>query len=344
MQNLKNFYNSHTQTIKLAATYLLVIMFLSFVFSLALYNASTRNLGRQKPPRSILGRAETKREFEELLEARDQEIRNSVASSLVVLNLAMLVFGAGVSWLLARSALGPIEEIMDKQTQFVSDASHEIRTPLTVLQTTNEVALRNKKLKVSEARDVLSENLEEISKMRILSDSLLGLLGSKNSVQISEVDVVKAAKNSVGKFKKQAEAKKIKLTANSLEQKFYAKTDQTKLEQILNIFLDNAIKYSGQNTEVSVSILDLKKSLQISVADQGPGIDSSERELIFERLYRADSSRNSEGFGLGLAIAKQAAESIHAEISIASNQPQGSVFSIKLPKSWTLNKQNKLLY
>ena len=92
---------------------------------------------------------------------------------LIIVNVTALLAGGVLSYILARRTLQPIEDNMAAQSQFVADTSHELRTPLTTLKATNEVALRQPKLSVQEARHILTQNIEEVTRLQELSDNLL---------------------------------------------------------------------------------------------------------------------------------------------------------------------------
>lgn len=159
----------------LALSYLAVIMTLSLVFSVIIYIITAVQLNRPLPPgeHSQQPPELAERQFNRRLERRNSETRGSVVMSLIVLNGVMLLVGYWLSLLLARRTLEPIERAMRAQVQFVSDASHELRTPLTALMTTNEVALRKKTLDEKKARAVFQRNIDEVEKLRELTDNLL---------------------------------------------------------------------------------------------------------------------------------------------------------------------------
>lgn len=106
------------------------------------------------------------------------------------------------------------------------------------------------------------------------------------------------------------------------------------MTELFVIFLDNAIKYSGQETRVSLSSNKTDGHVLIYVQDQGPGINKDDIEHIFERFYRTDYSRakvNAPGYGLGLAIAKQIVSDHHGSIDVVSKINRGTTFIIRLP-------------
>lgn len=99
------------------------------------------------------------------------------------------------------------------------------------------------------------------------------------------------------------------------------------------ILLDNAIKYSPEDSEIDFQLWQGKQEVTISVADQGIGVADKDKEKIFDRFYRVDKarSRSSGGLGLGLSLAKAIVEHHHGKIWVEDNKKQGSIFKVKLP-------------
>ena len=165
---------------RLALSYLAVIMTLSLVFSVIIYAVTSTQLNRELPPDDhIKQSADIEYQFHHRLERRDNETREMVVISLIALNGVMLAFGYWLSLVLARRTLAPIERSIEQQAQFVSNASHELRTPLAALLLSNEIAMRKRVLTDEKARQVLSQNVEEIKKLTNLSNSLLDLAKSE---------------------------------------------------------------------------------------------------------------------------------------------------------------------
>lgn len=328
-------------TLRLAGTYLAIIMLMSLGFSFVFYNTSARQLDRQVPaginniyqqtqPRDL---PQVSDQIERYLRARADEGRAELLAKLVLVNLITLIVGAGVSYLLARQSLRPIEEAMDVQTRFVSDASHELRTPLTALQLTNEVALRKPKLSSKESRELIEHNLSEATKLKALSDGLLGLLKQDGQMfDMTSVSLQSVAAESMNRIAPVALAKDI--AVHDSVPNIMVKSEESALTQVLTILLDNAVKYSHANSDVHLEAKAKGKVAYLTVRDRGVGIKASEIPHIFERFYRADTSRSRqhvEGYGLGLSIARKLTDQLGADISVKSEPQKGSAFTIKLP-------------
>lgn len=313
---------------RLALSYLAVIMTLSLVFSVIIYIITAVQLNRplppgehnQQPPELV------ERQFSRRLEQRNRETRGSVIVSLIVLNGVMLLIGYWLSVLLARRTLAPIERAMRAQVQFVSDASHELRTPLTALMTTNEVALRKKTLDEKKARAVFQRNIDEVEKLRELTDNLLQLTQVDNQqIEKQAVDMAELIRDTVDRYQPVADKKQLALDMQVVSVTHVVAV--AAVTQILGTLIDNAIKYSPPGSTVVIRL----DGQTLSVVDQGIGIAKQDQAKIFDRFYRSDEARtrgHNSGYGLGLAIAKAVADKNGYQLSVKSEAGQGSTFSL----------------
>jgi len=332
----------HSTRLKLTSWYLLIIIFISIVFSVVIYVDVNRELVRFENFQRI--RQERMREdFGELklppmsLAVDMQLIREARArliASLAILN-ACIFAGSGVAgYFLAGRTLKPIKEMLDDQSRFVGDASHELKTPLTSLRSEIEVHLRSKKSTLKEANQILKSNLEEVMRLQSLTDSLMeltsfestGLRASFEKVLLS--DILMEAIRSVEPL---AKAKKITIVNRAGKMKIMG--NEGSLVRLFTILLDNAIKYSTRSKKVTLTSGILDEVMYVKVTDQGIGIDSSEIDKVFNRFYRIDKSRNSltvPGYGLGLSIAREITQRHGGNISVKSSN-KGSVFTVEFP-------------
>lgn len=330
-----------TATARLALSYLAIIMLMSLGFSFVFYNTSYRALGRQLPPpnafelRARNGTFGNTQSIDEFLRERIDEGRRELALRLIGLNVLILVGGSFVSYYLARRTLRPIEENMEAQNQFVSDASHELRTPLTALQITNEVALRKSKVSSNEAKDIFRHNINEVTKLRQLTDSLLNLAKTDGGVpDFASIDISDVVSDALNKVVNIALEKEI--TVDDKVPKIAIKGNKDCLSQAVAVILDNAIKYSPAKSSIQVTARQDAKYALLSVKDEGIGIKAVHLPHIFDRFYRADSSRSRhtvEGFGIGLALAKKIVEQHNGRIIAVSTPSKGSTFTLRLPLS-----------
>ena len=313
---------------RLALSYLAVIMTLSLVFSVIIYAITSVQLDRPLPPgeRAQQPPELIERQFSRRLEQRNRETRGSVIMSLVVLNGVMLLVGYWLSLLLARRTLEPIERSIEQQAQFVSDASHELRTPLTALMTTNEVALRKKTLDDKKVRVVFQRNIDEVEKLRELTDNLLRLTQVDNQqIEKQAIDMAKFVRDTVDRYQPVANKKQVALDVQVPSVTHVVAV--AAVTQILGTLIDNAIKYSPPGSTVVIRL----DGQTLSVVDQGIGIAKQDQAKIFDRFYRSDEARtrgHGSGYGLGLAIAKSVADKNGYQLSVKSELGQGSTFSL----------------
>jgi len=327
----------HSAALKLTVWYLAIVMAISFVFSMSLYHVSStdleRNVNRQVGYfNNILG-PDDAQNYRLIRDRQLDEDLNHLKANLLLFNLLVLVSGGLASYMLARRTLQPLEAALESQSRFASDASHELRTPLTVIQTENEVALRNKNLTKQEALSLLKSNLEEVGKLKTLSEGLLSLAQANGKISDPQpVPLKPLAGLAIERHSAEAAAKRIKV-ANKVGRQL-ALGDRQSLLELISLFLDNAIKYNPSKTAVNISSKTAKDYVELSIEDNGAGIEAKDLPRIFERFYRPDNSRARHGpggYGLGLAIAKKIAEAHGGYIEVKSTVGKGTTFRIFLP-------------
>lgn len=327
----------HSAALKLTAWYLSLIMIVSIGCSLAIYQLSRdqliNNTRRQVYFFNDVLEPSDFRSFSQLRQRQLEQGLNRLKGNLVFFNTLVLIGGGAAAYALARRTLRPIENSLAAQTRFTGDASHELRTPLTAMQTEIEVALRDKSLTKKDAVELLQSNLEEVAKLKALSEGLLRLASSDTRKPDHKVDLASAAEAAADKWRKAASTKRVELKTE-LNPAFIAGDEQA-LHDMASILIDNAIKYSKEKGgTVSVRTYQDGKESFLEVSDSGQGIEASELPRIFERFYRSDSSRSKlrvQGYGLGLSIAKQIVELHQGSIEVKSSLGKGSVFIVRLP-------------
>lgn len=262
------------------------------------------------------------------------QARQRVLLILIYANGAILIFSGLAGYFLAGRTLAPIEKAMEEQKRFVADASHELKTPLTALQTSIEVALRNKKIRLAGSKKVLKESLEDIDGLKRLTNSLLSLAKyqADNNFTFEKVSIKKLVDNAYKKVEPVAKENKVKVNIDAKDFKISANKES--VEKLITILLDNAVKYTKKGGKVSVSVRRNKKHLIIKVTDTGIGIAKKDIPHIYERFYRVNTSRSKvdvAGFGLGLSMAKKIVEMHKGKIDVKSSPGKGSTFTIRLP-------------
>jgi signal transduction histidine kinase len=315
-------------------------MALSIGFSVAIYNISVREIVRSTPqglsfkPIAVVqgpNGLDIKTFRDEWLAAS----QSALLGKLVWLNIGTLVVGAAVSYALARRTLKPIEEAFIAQGRFTADASHELRTPLTAMRTSLEVGLRNPKMTLKDSKQLMRGTLDEIQKLSTLANGLLKLTRSDGQeMPKDEVDISIVLEESKHQLQLAADNKHITITTIPAEGPILVAGDAISLKELVVILLDNAIKYSDEQTMITLSAVEQGKQAVITVEDQGQGIKASDIPHIFDRFYRADTSRSRdhiEGYGLGLPIAQSIAQAHGGTISVKSTPSDGSTFIVSLP-------------
>jgi two-component system sensor histidine kinase CiaH len=323
-------------TARLAVSYLAIIMVLSIGFSIVFYYTSAQELGRQLPPPSLLtGGVDINPVpgYGQFFQARIDEGRHALLIRLMLLNGLACIGGALLSYYLARRTLRPIEDAMEAQSRFVTDASHELRTPLTAVLASNEVALRKPSLTLADTKGIIKSNMEEMAKLKGLSDGLLGLAKQDKPARVGPpVSLQDIAGDGMNHILKAAQAKQIAVEDSVPNVR--VRGDRQSLTQAVVILLDNAIKYSPPSSTIQLEGYQKDRHGYISVRDEGSGISPIDLPHIFDRFYRADASRarsESNGYGIGLSIAKKIAEQYHGKIIASSTLDRGSTFTLELP-------------
>ena len=304
----------HSARINLTAWYLLIILIISLLFSMAIYRESEHELGRIERRQRVWSErinGESSRSYRpDLLEPiQIQDIRNRIISTLILVNGIILIFSGGLGYFLAGKTLKPIQEMVDEQNQFISDASHELRTPLTALKSAMEVFLRDKKLLLSDAKILVTQNIEDVNKLQFLSDGLLQLTQYQKPnghTKMQTALLSNVIREAIRKIQPLAKRKTITIEFSTSD--YTIKGDEYVLTDLLVILLDNAVKYSHKGSKVVINVKKADSTIAVSVRDEGIGIEKKDFPHIFDRFYRADSARSKTktgGYGLGLSITKK---------------------------------------
>lgn len=319
-------------TFKLTTWYLAILIAISLLFSVIIYAIASTEIGTrigylQRDSR-IFRVHQT--QLEDFRDIQVHKAEANLITSLIITNLGIWIIGGVGSYYLAKRSLKPIEEAHEAQSRFVSDASHELRTPLASMKTEIEVALQGPPLSKQELQDVLTSNLEEVNKLTDLSRVLLQLsrLDHENipKEKIALTTLIQAVTK---RFEKTSA--RIQLT-NSKKHTIIA--NPSSIEELLTILLDNALKYSPERSPVSITIISEKHMAGFAIVNQGEGIPPAVLPHIFDRFYRADTSRTGgtkTGHGLGLALAKKIVELNNGDLTVSSAPGQETTFRVLLP-------------
>jgi heavy metal sensor kinase len=237
-----------------------------------------------------------------------------------------------------NSLLDRIAAYLDTKRDFLANAAHELRTPLAAIRSSVEVALSGDRSS-DEYEELLVDVIEECEALEALVNQLL-LLSETESVlptsKFAVVDLSELTAKSVDMFAGVADVRGVDLQAGVLS-RAPVRGNPTHLRQVLNNLIDNAVKYTpaGGSVRVDVRVDRGGQQVLLTVADTGQGISPEEQRHIFERFYRAESSRSRTpgvgGTGLGLSICQSVVHIHGGEISFQSEPDRGATFTVTLP-------------
>ena len=253
--------------------------------------------------------------------------------SAVIISIIVSIL---MSYFLSKNTIRPIAENMRKHTEFIQNASHELRTPLTIIQAKQELMLSDPDAKVEDKIEDISITLEETKRLTKLTKDLLTLTRADNkslSVQKEETNIDEFLSNIIKNYTELAEMQEKNIKTN-LNYNKEIKIDRTKINQLMVILIDNAIKYTEEGDSIEISTFLKDGKCIIEVKDTGIGVSEEGLTRIFERFYRDDKARNREtgGTGLGLSIASTIVKAHGGNIKASHNTPKGTIFTIKLPR------------
>lgn len=343
--------------LRLTLGYLTIIMAISLLFSVLVYQVSNHEVGRglrrgfdvvvqgpgtvgtdDGPVTRVAPLPGGVANFETFREEQLESASHRLQVELGLLNVFMFAGGAAASYWLARRHIDPIHEAMEAQSRFTSDAAHELRTPLTAMKTELEVGLRDKNLSAKEARGLLESNLEEVDKLTSLTNALLRLAHTSSNNDTSHwkpVALKKLILDVTKDYEHSAKQHDIKLDTTAVTD-VKVNGDAAQLREAVIILLDNALKYGRDSMTIRLASRQVDGKAELSVADQGIGIKATDLAHIFDRFYRADQSRTKltvPGYGLGLSLAKTIVEQHGGNIAAHSKLDMGTTFIITLPVS-----------
>jgi signal transduction histidine kinase/ligand-binding sensor domain-containing protein/DNA-binding response OmpR family regulator len=227
-----------------------------------------------------------------------------------------------------------LHEIDELKSRFFANISHEFRTPLTLILGPSKDILDNTK----ETKTKQNVSLIKRNAVRLLGlvNQLLDIskLESGNmKLQAAPRNIIPVLKGLVLSFSSYAERKRITIKFNSIEDEIIVYMDKDKFEKIIINILSNAFKFTPESGLIEVKTCRSEKQLEVKVSDTGIGIPAERITKIFDRFYQVDGShtREREGTGLGLSLAKELVELHRGKIEVESEPGKGSVFTISLP-------------
>ena len=258
---------------------------------------------------------------------------------LAVGMLITLLLISIVGWLLAGYAMRPVKRSYEQLQRFTADASHELRAPVAAILSNAQVGLLAPADDTTQPRQRL-ENI--VTQSKYMSDLITNLLflarhqGKLNPQDVDKTDIVELLNSLGDRYQALArESLKFELDIPIASKEIIC--DRDLLQQAINNLLDNAIKYTPSG-KVELKLEVKPRRVFITVKDTGVGIPEADLAHIFDRFYRVDKARTRQtgGFGLGLAIARQIIQAHNGKITVESEIGKGTAFKICLPTNFTI--------
>jgi len=224
-----------------------------------------------------------------------------------------------------------VEEILSYQSRFIADAAHQLRTPVAGLKAHVEVALREDD--PAQAKQTIAHLYTAVERMSRLVAQLLSLARNEpttlRKLDLAPLDLSKLAFDVAMEWVPEAYRRNIDLGFEGVQPHATVRGDATRLTELINNLLDNAIRYSRDNGRVTVRVA--SRPSRLSVSDDGPLIPVDERERIFERFHRLLGT-HADGSGLGLAIVQEIAQLHDAKITLSEDADGlGNTFTVTFP-------------
>ena len=251
-------------------------------------------------------------------------------SCMAIFFVAMVVF-LGISVLLSHWVIKPVAVAWDQQRQFVADASHELKTPLTVIMTNAELMQGDDTCE--EDRKTYAGNILGVTyQMRSLVENMLEMARVDNGtvkMQFAAIDFSQLVSDAALSFQLLYEEKGMGLQC-SVPDGIVINGSEQHLYQVMDVLLDNALKYSTPGSMVSVDLMTAGRNCILSVANSGEPISKEDLKNVFKRFYRADKARAMNGsYGLGLSIAESIVEAHKGKIW-AESEDGTNIFHVQL--------------
>ena len=225
-------------------------------------------------------------------------------------------------------------ESENKLRRFVADASHELRTPITAIRGFSELHRQGAVTGEKETTELIGRIENESKRMGSLVEDLLLLarLDQAREMESKPVDINKVVEDAV--ISARAAGPQHPVTLNTSDSEIFTLGDEVRIHQVIANLLANARAHTPAGTPITVSVRSTDAGVEIAVADKGPGLSAEDQKRIFERFYRADSSRvrtGPDGSGLGLSIVDAVMRAHGGTVSVQSTPGEGATFTLHFP-------------
>lgn len=235
-----------------------------------------------------------------------------------------------------NSLLDRIENALEREKQFTSDASHELRTPLTIIKGTLEVLIR-KPRDYKEYEEKIIFCIYEVNRLNTLVDQLLLLARFENKNQDLKKEKIflnALILDTISRHSNTIQSKNIRLSTK-FQMDYYLDTDPYLLTIMFNNLISNALKYSKQDGKLDIIITDFTNKIECQIIDYGIGIPSEDMQKVFNQFFRSHAELHPEikGMGLGLSIVKKISLLLDIPISVSSKLNEGTVVKLTFHKN-----------
>ena len=226
-------------------------------------------------------------------------------------------------------------ESENKLRRFVADASHELRTPITAIRGFSELHRQGAVTGEKDTAELIGRIENESKRMGSLVEDLLLLarLDQAREMDSKPVDMNKVVEDAVISARAAGPAHPVTFTSSGDE--IFTLGDEVRIHQVVANLLANARAHTPAGTPITVSVKSTDVGVEVSVADKGPGLSTEDQKRIFERFYRADSSRvrtGADGSGLGLSIVDAVMRAHGGSVSVQSTPGEGAIFTLLFPR------------
>ena len=230
--------------------------------------------------------------------------------------------------------LNRIENAIEREKQFTSDASHELRTPLAIIKGTLEVLIRKPRQK-QEYEEKINFCISEVDRVNKLVDELLLLArfeNEKKNINLENVLLNALLLDTSARFSQKFKDKNRSLKYN-FQDDFYVHSDYNLVSIIVSNLLSNALKYSKKNSTISLQLSRENNQVVCSISDEGIGISEEDKNKIFNAFFRSNSLEHPDvkGTGLGLSIVKRLCELLNITVNLTSEIGKGTTFTLVFP-------------
>lgn len=231
--------------------------------------------------------------------------------------------------------LDRIENAVEREKQFTSDASHELRTPLTVLKGTLEVLIRKPRTQ-AEYEAKIKYGISEVNRLNNLVDQLLLLARFENQIQSLKIEKVylnALILDILTRYSLKMNAKNINVNA-TISKEFYIESDNYLVSIIISNIFSNSIKYSNENGVISISLSQNENTIICTISDDGIGISNEDLNKIMNPFFRSEPTQHPDikGSGLGLSIVKRLADLLNIQFEIQSEINKGTTVILSFKK------------